>query len=61
VFSPFKKRNDKFKFYEVISNTAETKKCKIHYGDLSISTYADCETSESGQGIIKEINSLKTK
>lgn len=61
VFSAFKTRDDKFKFYEVISNTAETKKCKIHYGDLLISTYADSETSGSEQGIIDEINALKAQ
>jgi len=59
VFSAIKARDDKFKFYEIISNTAETMKCKIHYGDLLISKYVDSVFSESEQGIIDEISTLK--
>lgn len=60
MFATLKTRDARFKFYEIISNNIETKRCKIHFGQLLITEYSNIEKSKSEQVIIDEINVLKT-
>jgi hypothetical protein len=61
VFNSLKSRNDKFKFYEVISNEKQLRIIKVNYGLLLNTNYENSELTESEKGILNELKEIKNQ
>lgn len=59
IFESLKSRNDRFKFYEVLSSDNEIRIGKVNYGLLLKDEYTGIELTESETGILKEVNEIK--
>jgi hypothetical protein len=61
IFDSLKTRNDRFKFYEILSSDKEIRIGKINFGLILNENYGKLELSNSETGIFKEVQELKVQ
>jgi hypothetical protein len=59
IFNGFKDRNDRFKFYQIISDEKECRVGKSNYGRCLIAEYANTELSITEKAIIEQTIQIK--
>ena len=59
TFESVKSRNDRFKFYEVLSSEKEIRIVKVNYGLLLIDEYEGSELSASETGVLNEVKEIR--
>ncbi len=61
IFRSFKSRDDRFNFYQIISNEKEYRVGKSNYGQCLIAEYANTELSITEKSIVEQTNQIKTE